>query len=371
MGYSGYKITPPVSIHDVQGAVSYGNSDLGGLITGGSINKWAKYKPVRLALIDTTGQLNNDKTRKSSATWWKANNGNCGITFRTYSSIADCKSAIDSKESVWGYERPGGGSTQPYRLVDFNYYNVMALPPTSDIATEQAVLQAGATCRIMAAKSPSTGDNITLADIGSFENYYFTVAIYDGTTLKLIHSQSNTFGEGGEAGDIELSIPYNDGVNGGYQGVLVTGVTYKVYPFLSSRKYTCATTAQLGTYIPLPHDNDNYGVQPCDLTATDASSWLRVEAYASGTLVQWSAYCYHGGTPDATIRLTDAAGNPLSGQNVSYDFSFANGTQVETNVYRVNSGLHVLQLPSPDSELYRVELVTTGMHTIAVIGHDI
>lgn len=356
---------------DIKNAVGYNSPNLDDLIEDGSINKWAKFKPVRLAQVDTTGQLNNDKTWKSSATWWKATNGNCGITFRTYSSISDCKSAIDSKEAVWGYERPGGGASQPYRQIDFNYYNVVALPPTSDIATEQAVLQAGATCRVMAAKSPATGDNITLADIGSFYNYYFTVAIYEGSTLKLIHSQSTSFGQGGEAGDIEAVIPYNDGVNGGYQGILTTGVTYKVYPFLSSRKYTCATTAQSGTYIPLPHDNDSWGVQPCDLTATSASSWLRVEAFASGTLVQWSAYCYHGGTPDATIRLTDAAGNPISGQNVSYSFSFANGTQVETNVYRVNSGLHVLQLPSADSEQYRVQLFTTGMSTIAVIGHDV
>ena len=46
MAYSNNIITDPVSISDVQAAVSHTSGDLATLITAGTINMWAKYKPV-------------------------------------------------------------------------------------------------------------------------------------------------------------------------------------------------------------------------------------------------------------------------------------------------------------------------------------
>ena len=49
-------ISAPVSIYDVQQCFGSGRNDVGGLIANVNINKWAKYKPVRSATIDTVKQ---------------------------------------------------------------------------------------------------------------------------------------------------------------------------------------------------------------------------------------------------------------------------------------------------------------------------
>lgn len=46
MSYANSKVTVPVSISDVKAAVGYNSDDLATLINNGTINIWAKYKPV-------------------------------------------------------------------------------------------------------------------------------------------------------------------------------------------------------------------------------------------------------------------------------------------------------------------------------------
>ena len=92
MAYSNNIITDPVSISDVQAAVSHTSGDLATLITAGTINMWAKYKPVIRTTIDTTGQLKSDKTWKKigspdylqSTAWFKSDNQNYGIVPKAY-----------------------------------------------------------------------------------------------------------------------------------------------------------------------------------------------------------------------------------------------------------------------------------------------
>lgn len=374
MGYNNGIITAPVSVYDVQRAVSRSNSDVGNLIVNGTINKWAKYKPVVLNQINTTDQLENNNSWKANSTWWKGTNGNCGITFTTFSTIDAVKTAIDNHAIVWGYQRPSGGSVSPYRLVDFNLYNLNALPPIYDVSAGSAVCQAGATLKIMAARSPATSDNITLADIGDFSNYYFTVAIYQGNTLKIVHSASSAMGTLGDVGDIELEIPYNDGVNGGYEGVLIAGNTYAGYAFLSSVQYTCATSAQSGVYVPLPDQFNDFGIGSFSVVAISDSQWLAVDAYVigTGTVVNWTAYMYGTTTGQTgTISLVDLNGTTVSGQ--TYSINFANGTPVSNPTgLRLQSGLsNSLIMPSFAPENYRVKLESLGYQTIlGVIGYE-
>lgn len=114
------QITAPVSIKDLQQCFGLSDTDLGTLITKANINKWAKYKPVDYPqLLDTTGQLEANKTWKSSATWWKCRDGSCGFDIAIES---DYKYAI-GKDVGWNYKRPIGGIVSPFRLQDFNQYN--------------------------------------------------------------------------------------------------------------------------------------------------------------------------------------------------------------------------------------------------------
>ena len=150
MAYSNNIITDPVSISDVQAAVSHTSGDLATLITAGTINMWAKYKPVIRTTIDTTGQLKSDKTWKKigspdylqSTAWFKSDNQNYGIVPKAYYIDTTQQRTIKALEQLaadiknrtnelngWQYQRPAGGSSQPFRLVDFNRYKQNAPKP--------------------------------------------------------------------------------------------------------------------------------------------------------------------------------------------------------------------------------------------------
>lgn len=120
-------ITPPVSFANANSAFSTSYTDLSSICTHGNINRWARYKPVIRNIVDTTGQLNSDNTWKSSATWWQATAGNCGITVSVYSDLVTMIKAWYKKtnqawQDFWKYAPPTGTTSAPYRLTDLNYY---------------------------------------------------------------------------------------------------------------------------------------------------------------------------------------------------------------------------------------------------------
>lgn len=79
MSYSNGKIseTDPVTVTDVQTALSSQSKDVGTLCASPSVNLWAKYKPVALVGIAPL---------RTSA-WWKGTSGKCGMDITTYTSI--------------------------------------------------------------------------------------------------------------------------------------------------------------------------------------------------------------------------------------------------------------------------------------------
>ena len=87
-------------------------NNLAALCTSNKINMWAKYKPV--AYNFTYDRPDN---------WWKAGDGYCGLVIP---SIGSDFSIIDTAE--WGYTKPHGGSTSPYRIDDFAGYDPEAKP---------------------------------------------------------------------------------------------------------------------------------------------------------------------------------------------------------------------------------------------------
>ena len=102
-------IVAPVSIRDVQIATGCGDNDLGTLITNANINMWARFKPVKLATVG----LITDSDRASV---------NHGITLPdiTRGSIT-AANVMDAaaNAATWGYDRPTGGASEPFRLADF------------------------------------------------------------------------------------------------------------------------------------------------------------------------------------------------------------------------------------------------------------
>lgn len=153
---TGHKIITPAvgmeaSVGDIETALGVSSGDLGTLCQSRRINKWAKYKPISYpSLIETTGQLNANLTWKSDATWWKGSNGTCGFEIVTSprvwgASTADTSKSASTLESeanslaqwfanAWNYAfGPKGGTSSPFRQIDFNYYDHNAVPFVKDI----------------------------------------------------------------------------------------------------------------------------------------------------------------------------------------------------------------------------------------------
>lgn len=126
MAYKNGEIYGAVSINDVQRAVGSSSADLGQLIRNGNINKWARYKPVAYAGVS--------KIRSRDIRTY-------GLPF-TPDPVFDAKTGLNigimtgspSDVAAWtdaeiAYERPSGGTAQPYRLTDWSGYNHYAQEP--------------------------------------------------------------------------------------------------------------------------------------------------------------------------------------------------------------------------------------------------
>ena len=92
--------------------------DVGTLCTHASINKWSKWKPIRLNKVSgiTVSDLASVNYGLSPA-----------LTSSNYADVAGVK---------WVYNKPRGGGNpyyEPFRLGDFRNYDHEALPIISDI----------------------------------------------------------------------------------------------------------------------------------------------------------------------------------------------------------------------------------------------
>ena len=102
--------------------IGVASRDVGTLCSSSLINKWSKYKPVRYPVISTTGITN----------WWKAVDGNCGLSIPEYLNIDNLVAAI-TNGAVWIYNKPTGGISSPYRFGDFRGYEHTASRPFLNI----------------------------------------------------------------------------------------------------------------------------------------------------------------------------------------------------------------------------------------------
>lgn len=108
MGYSNGIITAPVTFTDVQNALGASHTDLAALCKSSLINKFARYKPVVFASVSPI----TDANRRSVAH---------GLVLPT-PVVGTSKSGDYIKtacENDWGYNKPSGGASSPYRLTDF------------------------------------------------------------------------------------------------------------------------------------------------------------------------------------------------------------------------------------------------------------
>lgn len=113
-------VVAPVSVADVQKALGTSANDVGSLCSSLLINKWAKYKPVKVAKV---GRLTYQELANAKFGLVPAQN----TTLKTYSdgstgTVIPNKATLESvlnANADWTYQQPTGGTVSPYRLTDF------------------------------------------------------------------------------------------------------------------------------------------------------------------------------------------------------------------------------------------------------------
>lgn len=148
---TGIIIPPPTMPYDFSAVLGISGTDLATNNTSQVINKWAKFKSVPYARIETLP----DATRAS------LNYGIINIpTWSNILKMANFWLGIDTtstnapdigiKPIYWGYRTPGGGASEPYRLTDwsdengnYGYYHYAEQPVGGSLYTEYTIESSG------------------------------------------------------------------------------------------------------------------------------------------------------------------------------------------------------------------------------------
>ena len=271
------KITAPVSVYDVQRAVGASSSDVGTLCKYANINKWAKYKPLKVAQLNPLGA-------SARAT---ANHGIVNIPTWSYLSkmaeflFSDNRGSLPSSDypscgygvniEYWGYDKPTGTILSPYRLTDFSEYSVPssspkgyyhgAQAPIGNMQTQSISISPEGVLQIMfpiGATDPCTLTlaDLTLPDAGSTAvgNMFFGVLLKQTsgsiTSRTYVITQATTMSQiSGSYAVIEIPLTASDANWAG---------TWKIFPIVSNVSISTLTT-QISDYdgnyffAPLPY----------------------------------------------------------------------------------------------------------------------
>jgi hypothetical protein len=343
--------TTPHQGIDVQGDIAkvLGSSsgDLGTLCMHGSINKWAKYKPVRNTMVNTADQYDfTNQCWKSSATWWQScelllaemGKYNCGLDIKNFSTVAELITAHDNAKSQsdintylgWTYLCPRGkgggpsGRDEWFRAFDFVQYKHDSQAPFTGIDypgnTPWSTQQSTQTATVALNLRTSGSLELSLADIPGIANLYFGAFVYQGTSLYGMGTASDKIGVGGPtATRVSIPVPQNPSSDELYER------TYNVYPFFSRvPQATFATQDQRSdntTNVPPPFymatfKCTNKGLNP--IIKASCTIYYRIDAQGNYSFDRVDYYVdFYGRTNIATTYT-----NPSLQLGIVTDSSF-------------------------------------------------
>lgn len=281
--------TTGLEIADIQQVLGTADGDLGLLcsdqtwdknvtpnviIRANRTNKWAKFKPVKQSGLDFGSQRNADFTWKTTANWWKAYNGQCGLTFTTYNSLgtntlANTGFLHDLLAGLlsWGYEPPTGGINQyPYRIFDFNYYDHLAPKPVSGVYDNLRIYGGGKLTVQLDEGRAGEDLGIQMDDLvvgnSPVSGWYVGVLIWSSNSQFTFAFSEDTIGSGGVSVEFSNMTPY-----GGRSATIV--------PFLSSVRANQGLDPGAGTFISCDTAPQivTIGAEVPDVTMTIDAQW--------------------------------------------------------------------------------------------------
>lgn len=353
MSNSNGLITYPIGVVEVCNVLGTNHADVGWVCSRGTlINKWAKYKPVIYPnLIDTTGQLNSNKTWKSSATWWKASDGKCGFTINLRT---DSAALVNNWGTDWTYNPPTGGTAAPYRLIDFNYYDHKAVSPVYVTYPSEYVRNQGNDLNVLFNAFYGNSNRLLLTDFlngiwnSQTQNMYCGVLVtigvrdsgYSDQMTKISVVNPTPLGSGStdaEKYNRTVSVPYNRLSN------VNEGAEIKIYPFLCQNAYAIQEKPDVNGN----HATWAYGVVSCP---SEMATIYVVNAWLEATLSNVTCNYGQGGNSVQVVFNYDVTGhNGFSKSNVT-PYLYVLDNDVDTSGqypdYEKKYGRHIISYGS-------------------------
>ena len=223
------------------------------------LNMWSKKKPVvKSVLFISLSSWKSDG--------WKGDDGRCGLTIPTYTSVANFRNAVNNGTTWWSYTPPNGTTAQPRRLGDFRGYDTDAYNPIGAIATNglrdaDNYVQFDIDVLI---PSGTSDTNLTLSDLSisgtPLSSYYLGVYLWNSSRYMLYTGTTPI----GSADGLSVQIPVD-----------VVG-TYQYVPFLCSK-------AQTGTGVAATYMGLNYQPKTVSIVQSTSVYTIGVSAYWNNT----------------------------------------------------------------------------------------
>lgn len=206
----------------------YLETRLSKLCTSQRVNFWAKYKPVKYAYAG------GEDIRTKHPLWWRASDNMCGI--RIPKSVGNVDAILNEP---WGFDPPGGGSNQPFRLGDFRGYNPSAtyfitgwLPPeTVDLDPDSPYLTVK--CALL---NPTQANNLQPADSPVISKFRLGLKITGGSGRSYIQTSDKTIGEAySDSGILQVRVYMKD-------IPFITNDVFVIQQFLTPATYNSVST---------------------------------------------------------------------------------------------------------------------------------
>lgn len=220
----------------VKQAIGIASDSVNVLCNNYNINRWSKYKPVRYDSVAPN--------RGAGADWWRAHDGNCGLSIPSYPNMSAMFTALRGGANTWDYLPPTGVAGQPLRLADFRGYEHSAQSPLVPMELDNTYYRTLGIIGTALDLRVQGSNELTISDLGDTYNLgamYFGVAIcQQGTSGYKYMTQNVTMSNGGGGG---IDIPISSELG-----------TYEVVYFLAEKsKLSFSDPDIVNTFIPIPN----------------------------------------------------------------------------------------------------------------------
>lgn len=290
-----------ISTSLVKTAIGAGSNDVGTLCTHPNVNKWSKWKPVKLAKV-------------IPITLSDLQSVNFGIDVVSATTVSTLVSAIASAGYDVRYTKPTGGATSPYRLGDFRSYHNDAVIPcgTSNAGTVVKIEKGSARYDNKSYLTYYDGIEVTDSDVNVEMEDLYPLPIYRGIML------TNGVTRYWKTGPIE----WNDPLIKYWTGTTQAFQFYTNKEQLTLRGATSADTGAMFYAMPTDTNNQN----PYTLNVTDDYGQGTKRYDLSITAVK------NQGIVSYTVRF-DARSYVAGGDYLSnvYVYLYAGSTQLDVD----------------------------------------